>query len=73
MLYLASMANSFWGPFDFFKPQKVLIYNGLSHVNPRRQSNYQDLANMGIRVEDNNVTSLTKIHFHLDLRESPEN
>src|SRR5438132_6660423 len=25
---LASMANSFWGPFDFFKPQKVLINNG---------------------------------------------
>jgi hypothetical protein len=34
-----SMANSFWGSFDFFKPQKGLIYNGLSHVNPRRQSN----------------------------------
>src|SRR5216683_6449527 len=51
MVYLASMANSFWGPFDFFKPQKVLIYNGLSHVNPRRQSNYKDASRLDARIQ----------------------
>jgi hypothetical protein len=34
---------------------------------------YQDLAHTGIRIEDNSLTSLAKIHFYLNLRQSPEN